>query len=58
MNFAEMTVEQLETRKKEIASEVEKDDADLDALEAEVKGINAELENRANLGLIMGQLIL
>lgn len=43
------TVEELIERKNEIASEVETDGADLDALEAEVRDINTELERRANL---------
>ena len=46
MNINEMTIEELETRKQEIGTEVENEGADLDALEAEVKSINAELENR------------
>lgn len=45
-NIKEMTVEELETRKAAIGTEVEADGADLDALEAEVKAINAELETR------------
>lgn len=46
MELKEMTVEQLEERKLAIASEVEADDADLDALEEEARSINAELEAR------------
>ncbi len=46
MNFKEMSIEDLETRKSAIASEIEADGADLDALEEEVRGINAELEAR------------
>ena len=46
MNINEMTIEELETRKQEIGTEVENEGADLDALEAEVKSINAELEAR------------
>lgn len=46
MNFKEMSVEDLETRKSAIATEVETDGADLDALEEEIRGINAELEAR------------
>lgn len=46
MNFKEMSIEDLETRKAAIASEIETDGADLDALEEEVRGINAELEAR------------
>lgn len=45
-NIKEMTVEELETRKAAIGTEVEAEGADLDALEAEVKAINAELETR------------
>lgn len=43
------SVEELIERRNEIASEVETDGADLDALEAEVRDINTELERRANL---------
>lgn len=46
MNYAEMTIEQLEERRVQIVTECEADGADLDALEAEVREINAELENR------------
>ena len=46
MELKDMTIEQLEERKKAIASEVETDGADLDALDSEVKSINAELEAR------------
>ena len=49
MEIKEMTIEQLEERKAAIASEVEQDGADLDALDAEVKSINAELEERKAL---------
>jgi len=44
--FKEITIEQLEARKAEIAELVENEDADLTALEEEVKGINAEIEER------------
>lgn len=37
---------ELEARKAAIAQEVEAEDADLDALEAEIRSINEELENR------------
>lgn len=47
MNFEEMTHEQLTERRAAIAVECEADGADLDALEAEVRGINAELDTRA-----------
>ena len=46
MEFKEMTVEQLEERKAAIPTELDKEDADLDALEEEVRGINEELEAR------------
>ena len=46
MNINEMTIEELETRKQEIGTEIENEGADFDALETEVKAINAELENR------------
>ena len=46
MEFKNMTVEELEARRVQIGEEVEKDGADLDALEAEIKGIKAELESR------------
>jgi len=46
MEINEMTIEEMEARKAEIRSEVEAEDADLDALEAEVRGINEELEAR------------
>lgn len=46
MELKEMTIEELEARKLEIAEEVEADGADLDALEEEVRAIKAELEAR------------
>lgn len=46
MDFTTMTVEELEARRVQIGVEVEQDGADLDALEAEIKGIKAELEAR------------
>lgn len=46
MEIKDMTIEQLEERKVAISSEVEQDGADLDALDIEVKSINAELEER------------
>ena len=46
MDFKEMTVEQLEERKAMIPDELDKEDADLNALEEEVRGINTELEER------------
>ena len=48
MELKDMTIEQLEERKAAIASEIETDGADLDALEEEVRSIKAELEARAN----------
>lgn len=45
-DFAEMDVQALETRRAQIAELCSADDADLDALEEEVRAINAELENR------------
>ena len=49
MEFKEMSVEQLEARMTEIKSEIEVDGADLNALEKEVRGIKAELEERAKV---------
>lgn len=46
MEFEKMTVEELEARKAQIAVDIEAEDADLDALEAEVRGIREELERR------------
>ena len=46
MELKDMTVEQLEERKAAIAAELDKDDADLDALESEARGIKEELERR------------
>ena len=46
MEIKEMTIEELETRKQAIPGELDIEGADLDALEAELKSINAELENR------------
>ena len=46
MNFTEMTIDQLMERRSAIASELDAPDADLDALEAEVRGINEEIESR------------
>ena len=48
MDFTTMTIEQLEERKAAIATEIDAPEADLTALEEEVRGINAELENRKN----------
>lgn len=46
MDFTKMTIEELEARKAAIATEIDTEGADLDALEEEVRGIKAELENR------------
>lgn len=46
MEFTNMTVEELEARLAQLPDEIEKDDADLDALDAEFKGITAELDAR------------
>lgn len=46
MDYKDMTTEQLEERRAAIAVEVEGEDADLDALEAEARGIKEELESR------------
>lgn len=46
MEIKNMSVEELEARKVEIADLVNADGADLDALEAEVRSIKEELENR------------
>ena len=46
MDFTNMTSEELLERRSAIAQELDADGADLDALEAEVRGINEELENR------------
>ena len=46
MEIKEMNIEELEARKAEIVTELDGEGADLDALEAETKSINAELELR------------
>lgn len=46
MELKEMTIDELEARKAQIAEEVEADGADLDALEEEVRAIKSELESR------------
>lgn len=46
MDFKAMTADELLERKAAIATEVEADGADLDALESEVRAINEELEAR------------
>lgn len=47
MDIKAMTLDQIEERKSAIVEELEADGADLNALEAEMKGLNAELEERA-----------
>lgn len=46
MELRDMNVEELEARKQEIVTELDNENADLDALEAETRSINAELETR------------
>ena len=46
MEVKDMTIEQLEARKAELANLLDADDADLDAIEAEVRSIKEELEAR------------
>lgn len=46
MELKEMNIEELNERKAQIGTEVEAEGADLDALEAEIRSINAEIENR------------
>lgn len=46
MNFEEMTIQQLEERRSAIREEIDLDGADLDALEAEARAINGEIERR------------
>lgn len=46
MELKEMTIEQMEERKAAIVSEVDNPEADLDALESEIRGINEEIEAR------------
>lgn len=46
MELKEMTIEELNERKTQIATEAEAPEADLDALTEEVRGINEEIENR------------
>lgn len=46
MEIKEMTIEELSERKAAIAAEVDAPEADLDALEAEARSINEELEAR------------
>ena len=46
MEIKDMSIEQLEARKAEIPALLDSEDADLDALEAEIRSINEELEKR------------
>lgn len=46
MDFKNMTIDELEERKAAIPNEIDNEDADLDALEEEIRNINAELESR------------
>lgn len=48
MNFKTMTTEQLQTRAAAILEEMDKPNADLNALQAEARGINQELTERRN----------
>ena len=48
MDFTTMSIEDLLERKAQIAVEVEADDADLNALETEIRSINEEIEARKN----------
>ena len=47
MDFTTMTIDELEARKNAIVDELDNEDADLDALEQEMRSIKAELESRA-----------
>lgn len=47
MNFSTMTIEQIEERKTAILSEMDKPEADLNALESEMREAKAEIEKRA-----------
>lgn len=49
MEIKKMTIEELEARKNAIVAELDNEGADLDALEAEMKSIKAELEERAKV---------
>ncbi len=46
MDFTTMTIEQLMERRSTIATEIDAPEADLDALESEVRSINKEIETR------------
>ncbi len=47
MNFKDMSISDLEARKAELAASIDAEGADLDAIEAEVRAINDEMESRA-----------
>lgn len=49
MDFKNMTIEQLEERKTAIVAELDAPEADLDALETEMRGIKEEIESRKAL---------
>ena len=49
MELRDMAVEELEARKAEILTEIDAPEADLDALEEEVRSIKGELENRKTI---------
>ena len=49
MDFKDMTIEQLEERKTAIIAELDAPEADLDALETEMRGIKEEIESRKAL---------
>lgn len=46
MEIRDMTIEELKERRTAIATEIDAPEADLDALEAEARAINEEIENR------------
>ena len=48
MNINEMTIDQIEERKAQIATEIDGEGADLDALETEARALNEEIEKRRN----------
>ena len=48
MELKDMTIEQMEERKKAIVAELDNEGADLDALESEMRSINEEMEARKN----------
>ena len=48
MEPKDMTIEQIEERKAGIVAELDNDNADLDALEAEMRSLNEEIEAPGN----------